>query len=189
MNIIYVNEKSLRVKSYRTEQIEQSINLPALGEFEIKERHWWNDLPSLYIHGWAIMYSSRNMNQVPWAVCWVHKVRQGPCPGTARFWKAGKQSITKLGDSCPNQEHLEGTRDSLYSQHPFHRPWASKGSENEVAQSCPTLCDPMDCSLPGSFVHGIFQAIVLEWIAISVSSKGREDANQSEIIYWFYFTE
>ena len=38
-----------------------------------------------------------------------------------------------------------------------------------VAQSCPTLCDPVDCSLPGSSVHGIFQAIVLEWIAISFS--------------------
>ena len=38
---------------------------------------------------------------------------------------------------------------------------------SEVAQSCPTLCDPMDCSLPGSSVHGIFQALVLEWIAIS----------------------
>ena len=35
------------------------------------------------------------------------------------------------------------------------------------AQSCPTLCDPMDCSLPGSSIHGIFQATVLEWIAIS----------------------
>ena len=34
-----------------------------------------------------------------------------------------------------------------------------------VAQSCPTLCDPMDCTLPGSSVHGIFQARVLEWIA------------------------
>ena len=40
---------------------------------------------------------------------------------------------------------------------------------SEVTQSCPTLCDPMDCSLPGSSVHGIFQAIVLEWIAISFS--------------------
>jgi len=39
-------------------------------------------------------------------------------------------------------------------------------SENEVAQSCPTLRDPMDCSLPGSSVHGIFQAKVLEWSAI-----------------------
>ena len=35
----------------------------------------------------------------------------------------------------------------------------------KIAQSCLTLCDPMDCSLPGSSVHGIFQAIVLEWIA------------------------
>ena len=39
-------------------------------------------------------------------------------------------------------------------------------SESEVAQSCPTLSDPMDCSLPGSSVHGIFQARVLEWVAL-----------------------
>ena len=38
---------------------------------------------------------------------------------------------------------------------------------SEVAQSCPTLCHPMDCSLPGSSVHGIFQARILEWIVIS----------------------
>ena len=40
---------------------------------------------------------------------------------------------------------------------------------SEVAQSCPTLCDPMDCSPPGSSVHGIFQARILEWVAISFS--------------------
>ena len=39
-------------------------------------------------------------------------------------------------------------------------------SESEVAQLCPTLSDPMDCSLPGSSIHGIFQARVLEWGAI-----------------------
>ena len=44
-------------------------------------------------------------------------------------------------------------------------------SESEVGQSCPTLCDPMDCSLPGSSVHGIFQARVLEWVAISPSKE------------------
>ena len=38
---------------------------------------------------------------------------------------------------------------------------------SEVAQSCLTLCDPMDCSLSGSSVHGIFQARVLEWVAIT----------------------
>ena len=42
-------------------------------------------------------------------------------------------------------------------------------SESEVAQSCLTLSDPMDCSLPGSSVHGIFQARVLEWGAIAFS--------------------
>ena len=42
-------------------------------------------------------------------------------------------------------------------------------SESEVTQSCPTLHDPMDCSLPGFSVHGIFQARVLEWGAIAVS--------------------
>ena len=39
--------------------------------------------------------------------------------------------------------------------------------ESEVAQSRPTLCDPMGCSLPGSFIHGILQARILEWFAIS----------------------
>ena len=42
-------------------------------------------------------------------------------------------------------------------------------SEREVAQSCPTLSDPMDCSLPGSSLHGIFQARALEWGAIAFS--------------------
>ena len=44
-----------------------------------------------------------------------------------------------------------------------------KYSSSEVAQSCLTLCDPMDCSPPGSLVHGIFQAWILEWVAISFS--------------------
>ena len=42
-------------------------------------------------------------------------------------------------------------------------------SESEVAQSCLTLQDPMDCSLPGSSIHGVFQARVLEWVAIAFS--------------------
>ena len=45
-------------------------------------------------------------------------------------------------------------------------------SESEVAQSCPTLCDPMDCSLPGSSLHGILQATVLEWVASTFPSPG-----------------
>ena len=40
-----------------------------------------------------------------------------------------------------------------------------------VSQSCPTLCDPIDCSLPGSSVHGILQARILEWVAMTFSRE------------------
>ena len=53
--------------------------------------------------------------------------------------------------------------------------------ESEVAQSCLTLCDPMDCSLPGSSVHGIFQAVVLEWIAISFSRGSSQPRDQTRV--------
>ena len=77
------------------------------------------------------------------------------------------------------------------------RPWDSPGkntgvgchfllqcmkvkSESEDAQSCPTLRDPMDCSLPGSSIHGIFQARVLEWVAIAFSSVNLANPNSPD---------
>ena len=51
-------------------------------------------------------------------------------------------------------------------QNDILNPEKKERKESEVAQSCPTLCDPMDCSLPGSSVYGILQARVLEWVAI-----------------------
>ena len=61
---------------------------------------------------------------------------------------------------------------------------------SEVAQSCPTLCDAIDYSLPGSSVHGIFQAIVLEWIAISFSRGSSQPRAQTQVsrIVDRYFT-
>ena len=59
-------------------------------------------------------------------------------------------------------------------------------SESEVAQSCPTLSDPMDCSPPGSYVHGTFQARVLEWGAIA-GSKRKE--NWKEVGQWIVAVE
>ena len=56
--------------------------------------------------------------------------------------------------------------------------------ESEVAQLCPTLCDPMDCSPPGSSVHGILQARILEWVTISFcrgSSRPRDRTRVSGI--------
>ena len=51
-------------------------------------------------------------------------------------------------------------------------------SESEVAQSCQTLSNPMDCSLPGSSIHGIFQARVLEWGAIAFSNLSPFNSSQ-----------
>ena len=67
--------------------------------------------------------------------------------------EAAHQAPPSLGFS--RQEHWSGL------------PFPSPMRESELAQSCLTLSDPMDCSLPGSSVHGIFQARVLEWGAIA----------------------
>ena len=69
---------------------------------------------------------------------------------------AAHQAPLSLGFS--RQEHWSGL--------PFPAPMR----ESEIAQSSPTLSDPMDCSLPGSSTHGIFQARVLEWVAIAFSN-------------------
>ena len=52
---------------------------------------------------------------------------------------------------------------------------------SEVCQSCPALCGPMDCSLPGSAVHGIFQARILEWAAISFSRGSSQPRDRTQV--------
>ena len=89
------------------------------------------------------------------------------------------------------------------------RPWDSPGkntgvgchfllqcmkvkSESEVVQLCPTLRDPMDSSLPGSSVHGIFQARVLAWVAIAFSRLTRSDWLSEPTCFrlqWYCFTD
>ena len=64
----------------------------------------------------------------------------------------------------------------LYTKHKDR-----KESESEVAQSCPTLCNPMDCSLPGSSVHGILQARVREWVAISFSRRSSQPGDRTRV--------
>ena len=61
------------------------------------------------------------------------------------------------------------SRQEYWSGLPFPSPVHENESESEVAQLCLTLCDPMDCSLLGSSLHGILQARVLEWGAISLT--------------------
>ena len=74
---------------------------------------------------------------------------------------ATHQAPMSLGFS--RQEHWSGL--------PLPSPMHESESQSEVTRSCPTLSDPMDCSPPGSSVHGILQVRVLEWGAIAVSYK------------------
>ena len=74
------------------------------------------------------------------------------------------------------------------------RAWCSKPAQSStgqniacsVAKSCPTLCNAMDCSLPGSSVHGIFQVRILEWVAISFSRVSFKPKNETlnSCVYW-----
>ena len=56
-------------------------------------------------------------------------------------------------------------------------------SESEITQLCLTLCDDMDCSLPGSSIHVIFQARVLEWVAISFSRGSSQPRDRTQVFH------
>ena len=83
------------------------------------------------------------------------------CPTLCDPIDGSHQAPPSLGFS--RQEHWSGL--------PFPSPMHERKSESEVTQSCSTLSDPMDCSPPGSSVHEIFQARVLEWGAIAFSTE------------------
>ena len=90
-------------------------------------------------------------------------------PPAVLFWANKSSSTTRIN-------HLRGGREPQKPPHPLPSldgAWQLAGSksreETEVAQPFLTLFDPVDCSLPGSSVHGILQARILEWVAISFS--------------------
>ena len=90
------------------------------------------------------------------------------------------------GSSQPRRSNpgLPHCRHSLPSEPPGKQISDMKWSEVkwiEVAQSCPTVCDPMDCSLLGSSVHGIFQARILEWVAIYFSRGTSQPRDQTRV--------
>ena len=100
---------------------------------------------------------------------------------TSEYFTAAAATAAKLLQSCPTLRPHR--RQPTRLPHPWDSPGKNTGmgcrfllqcmkvkSESEVAQSCPTLSDPMDCSPPGSSIHGIFQPRVLEWGAIAFST-------------------
>ena len=98
------------------------------------------------------------------------------------LWTVTAAAAAKMLQSCPTDSVRPHRRQPTRLPSPWDSPGKNTGvgchcllqcmkvkRENEVTQSCPTLRDPMDCSPPGSSIHGIFQARVLEWGAIAFS--------------------
>ena len=96
-------------------------------------------------------------------------------------------SNNKLKDNSHTTIPVDAEKASDKIQHPFMNQF------NSVTQLCPTLCDPMDYSLPGSSVHGIFQARILEWVAMHSSRgsslpKDQPASLMSPALAWGFFT-
>ena len=113
-------------------------------------------------------------------------VEECPAHGQGEEMNEWMNEWTLVGWSC---RHLDFWDGSLSIPSPLCNQSLSK-LQSEVAQSCPTLCDTMDCHLWGSSVHGIFQARVLEWVSISFSrgssqprDRTRSPALQGQMLY------
>ena len=129
------------------------------------KRRW--ELSQIYI-------SFHQGGQTLWTV-WLAQFRDGepPAQQPSSHWRARdpprsdpRRAVLSLPSFPPHPPQVTGADAAgSWSQQNFVKP----PHACSVAQSCPTLCDPMDCSLPGSPVHGIFQGRILEWVAISYS--------------------
>ena len=93
--------------------------------------------------------------------------------------REGLRGIGNLFTSSTTSSHSRGTTPpTSFSLSPFVQPILLRAKS---LQSCPALCDPMDYSPPGSSVHGIFQARILEWIAISSSRGSSRPRDQTRV--------
>ena len=79
------------------------------------------------------------------------------------------------------KEHLQIQFESNKAKDIIKKLQTDYESKSEVAQSCLTLCHPVDCSLPGSSVHGILQARILEWVAISFSRGSSQLRDRTQV--------
>ena len=145
-----------------------------MGKFHVSQPQLKGSLPMFV--SWGVPGSELHLF---WLSSYFDKIEIETAKHPGSF-SATAAAAAKSLQSCPTLRP--------HGQQPTRlpRPWDSPGkntgvgchfllqcmkvkSESEVAQSCPTLRDPMDCSLPGSSIHGIFQARVLEWGAVAFS--------------------
>ena len=102
-----------------------------------------------------------------------HEIRKVKSVSRVRLfvtpWTVAYQAPPSMGFS--RQEYWSG----------LSFPSLSQDKESEVGQLCLTLCDPMDCGLPGSSIHGILQARLLEWVAISFSRGSSQPRDRTQV--------
>ena len=115
---------------------------------------WWTSSTALGKLGWQLCLISQ-----------IDSIVSSWAPITCHDLGMGNQRVEKRGKNKTPVCILERTKES----------------ESQVAQLCPTLCDPMDCSLPGSSVHGIFQARIMEWVAISFSRGSSQPRDRTQV--------
>ena len=125
--------------------------------------------------------------------CWFSRISEQLCCAMHRSVFSSRGVETRVGWWAHEQPVPKGPTSGHEASSPGCRLWCrglyresqpsimKAESESEVTQSCLTLCDPMDCSLPSSSVHGIFQARTLEWVAISFSRGSFQPRDRTQI--------
>ena len=125
----------------------------------------------------------------------ILKSRDSTLPVKVRIVKAMVFPVVIYGCESWTIKKAEHQRTDVFKLWYWRRllrvPWTARRSKqstlkeceskSEVAQSCLTLCDPLDCSLPGSSLHGIFQARVLEWVGISFFRGSSQPKDQTQV--------
>ena len=141
---------------------------------------WW--IPAQLIIILSSLRIFRSLGRAPsrtffmtWPNCWPQFSGKGmfqaqkPSPNPRNLESGARKRVRLCGlGSCGCYFPLDWVAEKAHPK-----------KESEVTQLCPTLCDPMDCSLPGSSVHGIFQARILEWVAISFSRGSSQPRDQT----------
>ena len=113
---------------------------------------------------------------VPFSSCSQFFPASASFPVSQLFASGGQSTgVSLVGNKKTSQNH------PLKMDNHKLKPTSYLDIDIEVTQLCPTLCNPMNCSLPGSSVHGTFQARVLEWVAISFSRRSSRPRDRTRV--------